>query len=120
MDILVHSEGFTMYDKLREQVEDKVARIELIAPRAIRARVTLKRTSAHPSQKQYAATVLVELPGRDARAEQQAGAPLEAVDLLVEKIEHQLSKKKTERLAKRTKTPRKLAVVEQVEEAVEA
>ena len=110
MDILVHSEGFTLYDKVKDQVEDKVARIEHLEPRAIRARVTLKRLSAHASPKQFAAAVLVELPGRDARAEQKASAPVEAVDLVLEKIEHQLSRKKTEKLAKRTRTPRGLDV----------
>ena len=108
MDILVHSEGFTLYDKVRDQVEAKIAKIEQWAPRAIRARVTLKRTSAHPSPKQFAATILVEQPGNGARAEQKAGAPIEAVDLLLEKIEHQLLRKKTETLAKRTRKPRGL------------
>lgn len=112
MDILVHSEGFTLHEKMRDQVEAKMAKIEQWAPRAIRARVTLKRMSAHVSPKQFAATILVEVPGNDARAEQKAGAPVEAVDLLLEKIEHQLLRKKTEKLAKRTRKPRGLVEAE--------
>jgi ribosomal subunit interface protein len=111
MDILVHSEGFTLFDKLKEQVEDKVARIEMHDQRVIRARVTLKRLSAHPSPKQFAAAVLLEVPGNDLRAEQQAGSPLEAVDLVLEKVDHQLSRKKTEKLAKRNhRKPRELDI----------
>jgi ribosomal subunit interface protein len=108
MDILVHSEGFTLYDKVRQTVEDKIAKIQQWAPHAIRSRVTLKRLSAHASDKQFAATILVEMHGNDARAEQKAGAPVEAVDLLIEKIEHQLLRKKTEKLARRTRKPRGL------------
>ena len=115
MDILVHSEGFTLYEKLKDQIEDKVGRIELHDQRAIRVRVTLKRLSAHTSPKQFAATVHVEVPGNDIHAEQKAGAPLEAVDLVLEKVEHQLSRKKTEKLAKRTKKPRELDIAGAVE-----
>ena len=110
MDILVHSEGFTLNEKLKGQVEDKVGRIELHDQRVIRVRTTLKRLSAHVSPKQFAVAVHVEIPGNDIHAEQKAGGPLEAVDLVLEKIEHQLSRKKTEKLAKRTKKPRELDI----------
>ncbi len=111
MDTIVHSEGFTLYDKLKEQIEDKIARIEFHDQRVIRARVTLKRLSAHPSPKQFAASVLLELPGNDIRAEQQAGAPIEAVDLVLEKVGHQLERRKTEKLSKRNhRKPRELDV----------
>lgn len=111
MDILVHSEGFTLYDKLKEQVEDKVVRIEFHDQQVIRARVTLKRLSAHASETQFAAAVLLEVPGNDLRAEQKAGAPLAAVDLVLEKLEHQLERRKTEKLAKRNhRKPRELDV----------
>jgi ribosomal subunit interface protein len=110
MDIIVHSEGFTLYDKLKEQVEDKVGRIELHDQRVIRVRVTLKRLSAHTSPKQFAAAVHVEVPGNDIHAEQKAGAPLEAVDLVLEKVEHQLSRKKTEKLSKRERKPKELDI----------
>lgn len=115
MDIIVHSEGFTLYDKLKEQVEDKVARIELHDQRVIRVRVTLKRLSAHSSDKQFAVAVHVEVPGNDIHAEKKAGSPLEAVDLVLDKVEHQLSRKKTVKLAKRARKPRELDVAGAVE-----
>lgn len=111
MDIIIHSEGFTLYDKVREQAEDKVARIELHDSRAIRARVTLKRLSAHTSDTQFAAAVLIEEPGNDIRAEQKAASPLAALDLVLEKVEHQISRKKTAMLAKRNhKKPKELDI----------
>lgn len=105
MDILVHAEGFQLDDRLKDAVIDKVGRLEHFAHRILRARVTLRRASAHASAKQFVARVLMEVPGRDLSAEQKAGEPLEAVDLLVEKMEQQLRKRKSSQLAKRTRTP---------------
>lgn len=115
MDMLIHSEGFTLYDKLKEQIEDKIARIEMHDQRVIRVRATLKRLSAHASPKQFAAAVHVEVPGNDIHAEQKAGAPLEALDLVLGKIEHQLSRKKTVKLSRRARKPRDLDVASAVE-----
>ena len=105
MDILVHAEGFRMDDRLKDAVEEKVGRLEHFGPRIVRARVTVRRASAHASAKQFVARVLMEIPGRDLSAEQKAGEPLEAVDLLVEKMEQQLRKRKTSQLSKRTRAP---------------
>lgn len=103
MDILIHSEGFTLDDRKKALIEEKVGRLEHYAPRALRARVTVRMNSAHQNDKQFSAKVLIELSGNDLAAEQKAGEPLEAVDLLVEKMERQLEKRKTEQLARRSK-----------------
>jgi len=103
MDILIHSEGFALDERKKGLIEEKVGRLEHYAPRALRARVTVRMNSAHQNDKQFSAKVLVEIPGNDLAAEQKAGEPLEAIDLLVEKMERQLEKRKTEHLARRTK-----------------
>lgn len=103
MDILIHSEGFALDDRKKALIEEKAGRLEHYAPRALRARVTVRMNSAHQNDKQFSAKVLVEIPGNDLAAEQKAGEPLEAIDLLVEKMERQLEKRKTEHLARRTK-----------------
>ncbi len=105
MDILVHTEGFHLDDHLKAMVGEKIGRLEHFGPRILRARVSIRRVSAHASTKQFAARVLMEMPGRDLSAEQKAGEPIEAVDLLVEKMEQQLRKRKTVKLAKRAHTP---------------
>lgn len=105
MEILVHAEGFRLSEHLKEKTIEKVARLEHYAGRALRARVTLKRASAHPSPKQFEAHVLMEVPGNDISAVQKAGEPLEAVDLLVEKVEQRLRKRKTARIARRERLP---------------
>jgi ribosomal subunit interface protein len=106
MDILVHAEGFRLSEMLRAAAEEKVGRLESLAPRALRARVTLRKESAHPSKKQFHAKVLFEVPGNDLTAEQYAEGPLEGLDLLCEKIEQRLRKRKTAKLARRVRAPK--------------
>lgn len=101
MDVLIHADGFALGDSQKATIEEKIGRLENHEPRAIRARVHVRKTSAHPSPSQFQIKVLVEVPGHDLTAEEHAAQPMEAVDLLMDKIEHQLERRKTERLAKR-------------------
>ena len=105
MDILVHAEGFRLTDDLKEKTIDKVSRLEQFGGRVLRARVTLRRASAHPSSRQFEAHVLMEVPGNDVSAMQKASQPLEALDLLVEKVEQRLRKRKTAKIARRERLP---------------
>jgi ribosomal subunit interface protein len=102
MDVLIHADGFSLGDAQKDAVEEKIGRLEHYEPRALRARVHLRRTSAHQSETQFQVKVLMEVPGHDVSAEETASQPIEAVDLLVEKLEHRLARRKTERLARRT------------------
>ena len=106
MDILTNADGVTVTDDLRAIIEAKVGRVEQYAPRAIRARVYVRKVSAHHSQRQYAVRVLCELPGRDRSAEEYGADPLVALDVVTEKIERQLRKRKTALLARRSRPPR--------------
>jgi putative sigma-54 modulation protein len=101
MDILVHADGLTLTKVLQDAVEEKIGRVEQYAPRALRARVRIRKTSAHANQAQYVVRVLVELPGRDLSAEQIGPEPMLALDILAEKIERRLRRRKTKRLASR-------------------
>ncbi len=102
MDVLIHADGFTLGDAQKALVEEKIGRLEHYEPRAMRARVHLRRTTAHHSDTQFQVKVLIEVPGQDISAEEQASQPIEAVDLLFEKLEHRLERRKNERLAKRS------------------
>jgi len=101
MDILIHTDGLTLTDALYEAVEGKIGRIEQYAPRAVRARVRIRKVSAHANQAQYVVRVLVEIPGADVSAEQIGPEPMLALDIVADKIERRLRKRKTERLARR-------------------
>lgn len=111
MDILTHAERFTLDEAKMALIEEKVGRLEHYAPRALRARVTVRMDSPHQNDKQFTAKILLEIPGNDLAAEKKAGEPLEAIDLLVEKMERQLERRKTEHLARRTRTPREREAV---------
>jgi ribosomal subunit interface protein len=107
MDIIIHTEGFTLTESVKTLVEHKIGRVEQYAPRAVRARVRFRKVSAHPSPKQFVVRVLFELPGKDISAEESGADPVSALDVVSEKIERRLRKLKTARLDKRThKTPR--------------
>jgi ribosomal subunit interface protein len=107
MDIIIHTEGFTLTESVKTLVEHKIGRVEQYAPRAVRARVRFRKVSAHPSPKQFVVRVLFELPGKDISAEESGPDPVSALDVVSEKIERRLRKLKTARLDKRThKTPR--------------
>jgi len=101
MDILIQANGLTLTEDLKAAVEEKIGRVEQYAPRALRARVRLRRATARANQAQYVVRVLVELPGRDLAAEQIGPEPMQALDILAEKIERRLRRRKTKRLARR-------------------
>lgn len=101
MDILIQADGVIVTEALRDAVDEKIGRVEQYAPRALRARVRLRKVSAHPSQGQYSVRVLVEVPGDDLSAEQSGPDVVQALDIVAEKIERLLRKRKTERLARR-------------------
>jgi ribosomal subunit interface protein len=101
MDILIQSTGFTVTPELQSAIEEKVGRVVQYAPRAVRARVNLRRVTARPSPRQFIVKVLYELPGTKLTAEDCNGDPLTAVDLVSEKIERRLRKRKTGLLARR-------------------
>ena len=105
-DILIHADGVDLTEKLREAVNTKIGRVRQYAPRALRARVRLTQLLGARSQNQYRAHVLYEVPGNDVSAEHVAHEPLAAVDMVAEKIERRLRKRKTARLARRMRPRR--------------
>jgi putative sigma-54 modulation protein len=102
-DILIHADGVDLTEKLREAVNTKIGRVRQYAPRALRARVRLTQLLGARSQNQFRARVLYEVPGNDVSAEHVAHEPLAALDIVAEKIERRLRKRKTARLARRTR-----------------
>jgi ribosomal subunit interface protein len=107
MDILIQTEGVTLTEAIKDAVDEKLGHVEQHAPRALRARVYLRKVSAHPSPRQYTVRVLVEIPGADLSAEESHADVISALDVVARKMERRLSKRKTERLAKRTSGPRR-------------
>lgn len=103
MDILIHTDGLILTDSLYAAIEEKIGRVEQSAPRALRARVRIRKASARANEAQYVVRVLVEVPGADLSAEQIGPEPMLALDIAADKIERRLRKRKTERLARRNR-----------------
>ena len=106
MDILIRAEGVELTEKLREAVNQKIGRVRQYAPRALRARVHLHKVRANASPHQFRARVHYEIPGNDLVAEHTAHDPVAALDLVAEKIERRLRKRKNARLARRVREHR--------------
>jgi ribosomal subunit interface protein len=107
MDILIQADGVTLTQAIKDAIDEKIGRVELYAPRVLRARVRLRKVSAHPSPRQYIVRVLVEIPGADLSAEESRAEVVSALDVVAGKIERRLRKRKTERLARRVRGPRR-------------
>ncbi len=106
MDILIQANGVTLTEGVQSLIEEKIGRVEDLAPRAVRARVRVRKVSARPSARQYVVRVLVEIPGADLSAEESGPDVISALDVVAGKIERRARKRKTERLARRTRTTR--------------
>lgn len=106
MDILIRVDGLELTDELREAVCRKIGRARQYAPRALRARVQLHRVHLHPTAAQFKAQVRYEIPGNDLVAEHCAHDATAALDLVAEKIERRLRRRKTARLARRVRAQR--------------
>jgi ribosomal subunit interface protein len=107
MDILVQADGVTLTETIKNAIDEKIGRVELCAPRALRARVNLRKISAHPSPRQFTVRVLVEIPGADLSAQESSADVIGALEVVAGKIERRLRKRKTERLASRVRGPRR-------------
>ncbi len=106
MDILIRTDGVELTDQLQEAITRKIGRVRQYAPRALRARVQLHRLSPNRSARQFRARVHYEIPGNDLFAEHSAHEPVAAIDLVAEKIEGRLRRRKTARLARRVREHR--------------
>lgn len=106
MDILIRSVGVDLTDELQKAVQLKIGRVRQYAPGAFRARVQIQKVRPHASLNQYRAHVLYEVKGNDVSAQHCAHDPLAAIDVLAEKIERRLRKRKTAHLARRIRHAR--------------
>jgi ribosomal subunit interface protein len=83
MDILIQADGVTLTEAIKDAIDEKIGHVEQYAPRALRARVRLRKVSAHPSPRQYVVRVLVEIPGADLSAEQSGDNVVTALDVVL-------------------------------------
>jgi ribosomal subunit interface protein len=101
LDIIIHTHNVELTEELRQAVLEKIGRVRQYAPLAFRARVQFHRERLKSPAQCFKVTVQFELPGNDLIAEHRDVAPLAALDLVAEKIERRLRKRKTAELARR-------------------
>ena len=99
--ISISSFGLELTEELRSAVVRKIGRARQYAPDALRAMVDIEKAGAKCSHDQFRVFVRYEVPGYDVIAEHRAHEPLAAIDLVAEKIERRLRKRKTAFLAAR-------------------
>jgi ribosomal subunit interface protein len=102
-ELSVNALGVRLTERLRAATIQKIGRVRHFAPGAIRATVDLQRNGTKRSPDQFRVFLRYEVPGYDVIAEHRADDPLVALDLVAEKIERRLRKRKTARLAGRTR-----------------
>jgi ribosomal subunit interface protein len=101
MEVVIHAPHLTLGNGFKTAIEQKIGRVEQYEPRAVRAHVHIRKASAHHSKEQYVVTVHCQVPGDDVSAEDRGPDALTALDVVAEKIERRLRKRKTARLEKR-------------------
>lgn len=107
LDILIHTDGVELDAQMRKAVYSKIGRVRQYAPRALGARVQLIKVGPNPSSSQFRAHVLYAVKGNDVSAQHRAHDPLAALDIVAEKIERRLRRRKTAVLARRVRHVRK-------------
>lgn len=102
LEISINTSGVNLSKELRSAVSRKIGRVVKYAPDAIRAVVDIQLITNKKSTEQFRVFVRYEIPGYDLTAEHRAHEPLTALDLVAEKIERRLRKRKTAFLASRS------------------
>ncbi|MGD0321677.1 MAG: ribosome-associated translation inhibitor RaiA [Acidimicrobiales bacterium] len=109
MDVAVHGRKDLVSEEVRELAQMKVARIVRRAPVLDKAEVKLGQDPRAPAAANRVCEVIVTGHGFTLRARAGAHDFLVAVDVAVEKLEHQVERLKGKLLARshprRTKTP---------------
>lgn len=100
-EISINNFGLKLTEELRTAVTRKIGRVRQYAQDALRATVDIERSADKRSAEQFRVFVRYEIPGYDLTAEHRAHEPLTAIDLVAEKIERRLRKRKTAFLASR-------------------
>lgn len=101
LDIIMKADGVELPEDLRQAVLRKIGRLRQYAPQAVRARVHFLMEPLRSPALRFEVTVLFELPGNDVVAAHRGSTAMEALDLVVEKVERRLRKRKTAELARR-------------------
>ena len=94
MDVDVVGRKATFPDEVKAQVQSKVAKLGRLTPVLEHAEVRLAEDPDRPSSSRQVCEVIVEGHGHVLRARARAADLAVAVDLVIEKLEHQVERLK--------------------------
>lgn len=100
MNVLVRGKNCKVSRKLRKLATEKVTRVERLARDVDRADVEFSETGHHHSPLTTGCEVTIHLRRDVVRARATAGDAASALDLTIDKVEHQLTKIKDKRVAR--------------------
>ncbi|HYG23049.1 MAG TPA: ribosome-associated translation inhibitor RaiA [Verrucomicrobiae bacterium] len=107
LSILTRADGFDVSEDLQNAVVRKIGRVRQYAPRAFRVRVQFRKEPARKAADRFHVIVHYEVPGNDVIVAHSGRDPIAALDVVSEKIERRLRKRKTARLAQRVREKRR-------------
>lgn len=126
MQVVVKGKNMDVSERLREFVEGKLTRLSRVLPSIAEAEVELSAEKTKSADSRYVAQVTLKTNGALIRAEQSAGDAHSAVDVVLDKLDRQITRYKNRRLGTynkggdaRTASPKGLVETETVGEEEE-
>lgn len=98
MQLVVKGKNMEINSRLRAFVDKKVSRFERVLPNLAEAEVELSTEGPKNADARYVAQVTVKVNGAVIRAEQHAGDTYSAVDVVMDKLDRQISRFKSKKL----------------------
>ena len=97
MQIVVKGKNMEVNDRLREFVEGKVSRLSRVLPSIAEAEVEFSKEKTKNTNSRFIAQVTLKTNGQLIRAEQSAGDTYSALDVVLDKLDRQITRYKTRR-----------------------
>lgn len=98
MDILVHGRNVTVGRRLHDTAEAKIAKLVRVARDATRVEVEFSEIRNPREPEHHVCEVTVHLPRSFVKAHAAAVEQVAALDLTIDKVEHQLTRRKEKRV----------------------
>ena len=97
MQIVVKGKNMDVSEKLRQFVEGKLSRLSRVVPSIAEAEVELSSEKTKSTNSRYVAQITLKTNGTLIRAEQSAGDAHSAVDVVLDKLDRQVTRYRSRR-----------------------
>lgn len=104
MQIVVKGKNMDVNERLRQFVEGKLSRLSRVVPSIAEAEVELSSEKTKSTDTRYVAQITLKTNGTLIRAEQSAGDAHSAVDVVLDKLDRQLTRYRSKRFGSYNKS----------------